>query len=78
MRTLQEEAIAQLVMSKLCNDQRTCGQTIDVYVVDGDLFLVGWCDKEEQKVAAEIIASGTYGIRTVIDKIQIRHISQSI
>ena len=59
MKTLREEAIAQMVLNKLREDQRTCGQTIDVTVVEGDIFLVGYCDTEEQRKAAEMLARGT-------------------
>ena len=78
MNTLREEAIAQLVLSRLSQDRRTFGQTIDVSVVDSDIFLVGWCDSEDQKAAARMIALGTYGIRGVIDNVRVRGLVHSI
>ncbi len=78
MQTLREQAIAELVKNRLGTNQDTCGQTIDVTVADGDLFLIGWCDSEDQKVSAVRIAKGACGVRTVIDNIRVRRISQSI
>lgn len=78
MQTLREQAIAELVKARLGGDQDTCGQTIDVSVADGDLFLVGWCDSEDQKVSAVRIAKGACGVRSVIDNIRVRRVSQSI
>lgn len=78
MQTLREQVIAELVKARLGKDQDTCGQTIDVSVADGDLFLVGWCDSEDQKISAVRIAKGACGVRTVIDNIRVRRIRQSI
>ena len=78
MQTLREQVIAELVRERLSGDQDTCGQTIDVSVADGDLFLIGWCDSEDQKISAVRVAKGACGVRTVIDNIRVRRISQSI
>lgn len=78
MQTFVEEAIAQSIRRKLSEDQRTCGQTIDVIVANGDIFLVGWCDNEEEKRVAKFIVEGTYGVHSVIDNIRVRRIVQSI
>lgn len=78
METLRDQAITQIVRTRLGWDQDTCGQTIDVCVADGDLFLIGWCDSEGQRASAVRIAKGAYGVRTVIDNIRVRRIAQSI
>lgn len=78
MQTLREEAIIQLVRAKLGENRETYGQTIDVHVVDGDIFLIGWCDTEEARLTAIRIAKGTYGVRTVIDNIRVRTIRYSL
>lgn len=78
MQTLREHAIEELVRARLGGDQDTCGQTIDVSVADGDLFLIGWCDSEDQKISAVRIAKGAHGVRTVIDNIRVRRIVQSV
>ena len=77
MQTLRDQAITQIVRTRLGEDQDTCGQTIDVSVAEGDLFLIGWCDSDNQKVSAVRIAKGAYGVRTVIDEIRVRRTIQS-
>lgn len=77
-RTVKEEALIQLILSRLNQNRLTSGQTIDVVVVDGEVNLVGWCDTEEEKLAAEQIVRGTYGVRTVTVSIRVRRIAQSI
>ena len=78
METLRDLVITQLVKERLSEDRETCGQTIDVSVADGDLFLIGYCDNESQRVSAVRIAKGAYGVRAVIDRVRIRRISTSI
>ena len=78
IRTLREEAIAQLVIARLNLDSRTSGQTIDVLFEDGDLFLLGSCDSQAQRATAKMIALGTHGVRRVTDKLIVRRIAQSI
>jgi len=78
LQTVRDNVITQIVRTRLGEDHDTCGQTIDVSVADGDLFLIGWCDSDNQKVSAVRIAKGAYGVRTVIDKIRVRRTTQSI
>lgn len=78
MQTLRDQAITEIVRTRLGEDQGTCGQTIDVSVAEGDLFLIGWCDNDSQKVSAVRRAKGAYGVRTVIDNIRVRRTVQSI
>ncbi|MGI6296802.1 MAG: BON domain-containing protein [Armatimonadota bacterium] len=72
MQTLRDQAIAAIVRSRLDEDRDTGGQTIDVTVADGDLFLVGYCDNADQRISAVRIAKGTCGVKTVIDQIRVR------
>ena len=72
MQKLKDQAITDIVRSRLSEDQDTSGQTIDVTVTEGDLFLVGWCDSTDQKISAVRIAKGTHGVRTVINDIRVR------
>lgn len=72
MQSLRDQAIAAIVRSRLDEDRDTGGQTIDVTVADGDLFLVGYCDSVDQRISAVRIAKGTCGVKTVIDKIRVR------
>ncbi len=78
MRTLREEAVAQLVITRLSQDLRTSGQTIDVWMEDGELFLVGSCDSQTQAAAARMIALGTCGVRNVKDRLVVRGFAHSI
>ena len=78
MPTLREQVIAEMVKARLGEDQNTCGQTIDVSVAEGDLFLIGWCDSEDQKISAVRIAKGACGVRSVIDNIRVRRIVEIV
>ena len=78
MDTLRDQVITETVRTRLGEDQETCGQTIDVSVADGDLFLIGWCDSDSQRISAVRIAKGAYGVRAVIDQIRVRRIVPSI
>ena len=78
MNTVRDEAIVQLIRSRLHADLRTGGQTIDVTVIDDDIILVGICDTEEQRQIAVQIVQGTYSVRTVIDRIHVRRIAVAI
>jgi osmotically-inducible protein OsmY len=72
MKTLKELAMVQLLQARLSSDSRTCGQTIDVLVEDGEVFLVGMCDDAQSKETARMIVNGTYGVRTVVDQLSVR------
>jgi len=69
---LREHAIAIIIRSKLAEDTRTSGQTIDVYVADGDIQLIGVVDSELQRITAEELVKGLPGVRQVVDNIRIR------
>jgi len=75
---LRDEAIAQFLRSKLSEDTRTCGQTIEVLADNDDIILVGTCDTEEQKQVAHMIALGTCGVRHVSVNIRVRKFIQAI
>ena len=78
MRTLREEALGQMLQSRLDEDLRTCGQTICVRVIDDVGYLIGWVDTDEQKAAAKMIAGGTSGLRIVIDRVRVRRAVSSV
>jgi osmotically-inducible protein OsmY len=69
---LRDEVLAGIIRCRLAEDKRTSGQPIDVYVSDGDIFLLGTVDEEAQRDTAELIVSGLIGVREVIDRIQVR------
>ena len=78
MKTLREQAIAQMVIAKLNENRNTSGQTIDVAVNEDDVMLIGWCDSEDQRFVAAQIVAGTYGVRSVLDNVRVRCIAPSI
>ncbi|MEN6372085.1 MAG: BON domain-containing protein [Armatimonadota bacterium] len=71
---LREHAIAIIIRTKLAEDTRTSGQTIDVYVADGDIQLIGIVDSELQRITAEELVKGLPGVRQVVDNIRIRRV----
>jgi osmotically-inducible protein OsmY len=70
---LREHAIAVSIRSKLAEDTRTSGQTIDVFVADGDILLIGTVDSEMQRMTAEELVRGLPGVSRVVDNIRVRH-----
>jgi len=72
MMSLREEVMAGIIRCRLAEDKRTGGQPIDVYVSDGDIFLLGTVDDESQRETAEMIVRGLVGVREVIDRINVR------
>jgi len=72
MVSLREEAMALSIRSKLAEDTRTYGQTIDVYVANGDIYLVGTVDSEDQRLVANELVRGLPGVQRVVDNVQIR------
>ena len=69
---LREHAIALMIRSKLAEDTRTSGQTIDVYVADGDIQLIGTVDSEVQRMLAEELIRGLPGVQQVVDNLRVR------
>lgn len=69
---LKEQVLAGIIRSRLSEDKRTSGQSIDVYVADGDIFLLGTVDDETQRQTAEVIVRGIVGVREVVDRIRVR------
>lgn len=69
---LREQVLAGIIRSRLSEDKRTSGQPIDVYVADGDIFLLGTVDEDIQRQTAEVIVRGIVGVRDVVDRIRVR------
>lgn len=75
---LKEQVLAGIIRSRLTEDKRTSGQSIDVYVVDGDIYLLGSVDDETQRQTARTIVRGIVGVREVVDRITVRqHVTVS-
>ena len=74
MMNLREETIALTIRSRLAEDTRTSGQMIDVYVANGDIYLVGACDSELQRLVAAELVRGLPGVKQVVDNIHVREV----
>ena len=69
---VRELVMAGLIRTRLCEDRRTGGQPIDVLVANGDVYLLGQVDTEDQRIAAETIVQGLVGVRQIVDKVVVR------
>ena len=69
---VREQMMAGLIRMRLCEDRRTGGQTIDVLVVNGDVYLLGQVDSDDQREAAEKIVEGLFGVRQIVDEVVVR------
>ena len=69
---VREEAMSLLIRARLSEDTRTFDQMIDVYVANGDIYLVGTCDNDMQRTVAAELVRGMPGVRQVIDNLRIR------
>lgn len=78
MRKIREEAIIQILQSRLASDIRTWDQTIDVMIDGEEIMLVGTVDNDNQRKAAEIIAVSVCGISYVTNNISIRKTRHAI
>jgi osmotically-inducible protein OsmY len=69
---VREQVMAGLIRSRLGEDRRTGGQPIDVLVANGDVFLVGQVDTDDQRKAAKTIVMGLIGVRQIVDQVVVR------
>lgn len=69
---VREQMLAGMVRTRLAEDKRTGGQPIDVLVTDGDIYLLGQVDTDDQRIAAEMIVKGLVGVRRIVDNVVIR------
>lgn len=69
---VRELMMAGLIRSRLSEDRRTGGQPIDILVANGDVYLLGRVDSDEQRKAAEAIVKGLVGVRQVVDEVIVR------
>jgi osmotically-inducible protein OsmY len=75
--SIQDEALSARVREVLARDKRTGGQAIAVRVAQGEVFLKGIADTEEQKNLAEVVVRGIAGVRYVnADELGVREGSQ--
>jgi osmotically-inducible protein OsmY len=69
---VREQVMAGIIRTRLTEDKRTGGQPIDVLVSNGDIYLLGKVDSDDQRVAAETIVKGMVGVRQIVDYIVVR------
>jgi hyperosmotically inducible protein len=63
--SIQDEVLAGNIRTALSQDKRVGGQTIAIQVVDGEVFLEGWVDSQEQLDMAVMVTQGVSGVRFV-------------
>lgn len=78
MPSVKDEAVVQIIRSRLREDTRTGDQMLEVHITDGTVVIVGYCDTVEQKAVALSITKGICGVGKVADLIKIRRLTHSI
>lgn len=75
--TIQDEALTGKVRNAIAQDKRIGGQAIAVRVAEGEAFLKGIVDTDEQKSIVLMVAQGIPGIRGInADELRVREVSQ--
>ncbi|MCL5105289.1 MAG: BON domain-containing protein [Armatimonadetes bacterium] len=73
--SIQDEVLAGLVRNAVVQDKRIGGQAIVARVVEGEVFLKGTVDTEEQKELAILVTRGIAGVRHVSgDELRVREV----
>jgi osmotically-inducible protein OsmY len=74
--SIQDEVLSTLVRNAVVQDKRIGGQAIVARVVDGEVFLKGIVDLQEQKELAVMVVRGIAGVRHVnADELRVREAS---
>lgn len=63
--TIRDEALAASVRNALSQDKRIGGLPIMVRATEGEVFLKGKVDRDEQKELATLVTQGVPGVRHV-------------
>lgn len=75
--SIQDEALSARVRDRLMCDKRTGGQAIAVRVAQGEVFLKGVADSEEDRALAIDVVRGIPGVRYVnTDELMVREASE--
>jgi osmotically-inducible protein OsmY len=75
--TIRDQALAEMVRTAVMQDKRIGGQAIALRVVDGEVYLKGIVDTDEQRELAVLVARGIPGVRQVhIDELRVREGSE--
>lgn len=71
--SIQDEVLSTLVRNAMVQDKRIGGQAIVARVVEGEVFLKGVVDVQEQKDLAVMVVRGIPGVRHVnADELRVR------
>jgi osmotically-inducible protein OsmY len=71
--SIQDEALSARVREALERDKRIAGQAIAVRVAQGEVFLKGVTDTDEQRELAVMVVRGIAGVRYVnADELRLR------
>lgn len=74
--TIQDEALAGRVSNAIIQDRRLGGLAIAVRVTEGDVFLKGMVDTEEERELAALVARGIAGVRMVnVEELRIKEVA---
>ncbi len=69
---IEDEALAARVRNTLAQDKRLGGMPIMVRAANGDVFIKGRVDTDDQKELIALVCQGVAGVRRVVlDEIQI-------
>ena len=63
---IADEALAARVIDTLAQDRRLAGLAIVVRAANGDIFIKGRVDTEEQKELIHLVCQGVSGVRRVV------------
>ena len=74
---IQDEVLAGMVRNAIARDKRIGGQAIAVRVADGEVFLKGIVDDNEQLELSSFVAHGVSGVRQVnVDELRVREATE--
>lgn len=75
--SIQDEALSGKVREALARDKRTGGQAIAIRVAQGEVFLKGIVDAQDQLELAVMVTRGIPGVRYVnSDELRVREVSE--
>ncbi|MHB9038124.1 MAG: BON domain-containing protein [Armatimonadota bacterium] len=74
--TIQDVALAGIVSNAMNQDKRLAGQAIAVRVANGDVFLKGIVNTDEDRKLALMVVIGVAGVRQVhVDELRVREVA---
>lgn len=75
--SIADEVLAGRINNAIIQDKRIGGQAIAVRVAEGEVFLKGIVDTEDQRALAELVAGGIPGVKRVnTDELRVREVPE--